>query len=79
MLNKIGWVGLVALALAPLPAVAQTSGAAAPAASSGAIPSRTSGPSGPHSARSRHRNTLTRQQARFTAEHARRHGATPIR
>jgi hypothetical protein len=75
MLNKIAWVSLAALALAPLPAVAQTSGAAAPAASSAAIPSRTSGPSGPHSARTRHRNTLTRQQARFTAEHARRHGA----
>jgi hypothetical protein len=75
MLNKIAWVGLAALALAPLPAVAQTSGAAAPAASSFSIPSRTSGPSGAHSARSRHRNTLTRQQARFSAEHARQHRA----
>jgi hypothetical protein len=44
MLNKIAWVGLAALALAPLPALAQTSGAATPAASSVAIPSRTSGP-----------------------------------
>ena len=77
MLNKIAWVGLAALALAPFPAVAQTSGAATPAASSVAIPSRTSGPAGPHSARSRHRNTLTRQQARFSAEHARQHRAAP--
>jgi hypothetical protein len=77
MLKTVAWVGLAALALAPLPAVAQTSGAAAPAASSVAIPSRTSGPSGPHSARRRHRNTLTRQQARFTAEHARQHRAVP--
>jgi hypothetical protein len=75
MLNKIAGVGLAALALAPLPAVAQTSGSGTPAASSAAIPSRTTGPSGPHSARNRHRNTLTRQQARFSAEHARQHRA----
>lgn len=75
MFKRIAWLGLIALALAPLAAVAQTGGAAAPGASSVAIPSRTSGPSGPHSARNRHRNTLTRQQARFSAEHARKHRA----
>jgi len=75
MVNTIASIGLaVALALAPLAAVAQTSQPATPAAS--AIP-RTGAGAGSHNARARHRGTLNRQRARSTAEHARRVRATP--
>ena len=74
MLNKLAMIGLGAmLALAPPPALAQTSQAAAPAAQGPvAIPNRATVRSGTHRTRTRHRNTLARQKARATAEHARR-------
>lgn len=63
MLNRIAWVGLGGvLVLAPLCAFAQTS-QSAPAASN-----RT---------RAQHRNTLNRQKATATAEHARQLRAAP--
>jgi hypothetical protein len=69
----IAWIGFTALmALAPTPAAAQTNQAAAAAASGTiAIPNRATVRSGPQGSRTRHRNTLTRQKARATSEHAR--------
>ena len=78
MLEKIALIGLAALALAPLPALAQTNPSTAPAASSAsAIPNRATVRSGTHGTRSWHRNTLNRQKARATAEHARQIRAAP--
>ena len=78
MLDKIAAIGLAALALAPLPTLAQTNPSTAPAASgASAIPNRATVRSGTHRTRSRHRNTLNRQKARATAEHARQLRAAP--
>ncbi len=75
MVNRIAWIGLaVALACAPLAAIAQTS---QPAANSATVMSRTGAGAGSNAARTRHRGTRTRQRARSTAEHARRAGAAP--
>jgi hypothetical protein len=57
------------LALSPPPASAQSNPPPG-AASSAAIP-RTGAGAGSSAARTRHRNTLNRQRARLTAEHAR--------
>jgi len=73
MVSKIALIGLTAaLAFAPLPAPAQTNPSAAPAAANAvSIPNRATVRSGAHRTRSQHRNTLNRQKARATAEHAR--------
>ncbi len=77
MRNRIASIGLaVSLALAPLAAFGQTGQPAAPGSSASAIP-RTGAGAGSHAARSRHRDTLNRQRARATAEHARRVRTTP--
>ncbi len=55
------------LAVAPLPAQAQSN---APATGATAIPNRATAPPGTHRTRERHRNTLNRQRARATAAHA---------
>jgi hypothetical protein len=73
----IVWIGLAALvALAPLPAPAQTNQGGAAAASS-AIPNRATVRSGTHRARSQHRNTFPRQKARATSRHTRQLRASP--
>ncbi len=78
MLDKIAAIGLAALALAPLPAFTQINPSiAAVASSASAIPNRATVRSGTHGTRSRHRNTLNRQKARATAEHARQLRAVP--
>jgi hypothetical protein len=75
MLNRIAWIGLVAvLGLAPLPAFAQMAPAASRAST---IPNRATVRSGTHRTRAQHRNTLNRQRARATAEHARQLRAAP--
>jgi len=74
MLDKIAAIGLAALALAPLPAFAQINPSTAAVASSASAISNRSGTQG---AQSRHRNTLNRQKARVTAEHARQTRAAP--
>ena len=81
MVGKIVWIGLAAaLAFAPLAASAQTSSSAAPAAASSvSIPNRATVRSGTHRTRAHHRNTLNRQKARATAEHARQIRAAPNR
>ena len=73
MLNKIACIGLGAMMtlLAPLPALPQT-GQLTAAASASPIPNRATVRSGTHRTRAQHRNTLNRQKARATAEHARR-------
>ncbi len=77
MLNRIAWVGLGAvLALAPLCA-AQTSQSAPAASNASTIPNRATVRSGTHRTRAQHRNTLNRQRARATAEHARQLRAAP--
>ena len=80
MLNKIACIGLGATLtiLAPLPALAQSS-QSTPVASAASIPNRATVRSGTHRARSHHRNTLNRQKARATAEHARRIQEAPNR
>jgi hypothetical protein len=78
MLNRIAWVGLGAvLALAPLCAFAQTSQSAPAASNASTIPNRATVRSGTHRTRAQHRNTLNRQKARATAEHARQLRAAP--
>lgn len=79
MASKIALIGLTAaLAFAPLPAPAQTNPSAAPAAANAvSIPNRATVRSGTHRTRSQHRNTLNRQKARATAEHARQLRAAP--
>jgi hypothetical protein len=77
MLDKIGGIGLFAiLTLAPLPALAQSS-RSTPAASGASIPNRATVRSGTHRARTRHRDTLNRQKAQATSEHARRMRQAP--
>src|SRR5271165_2090457 len=80
MLNKIVGIGLCAVLtlLAPLPALAQA-GQLSAAASAASIPNRATVRSGTHRTRAHHRNTLNRQKARATAEHARRIEAAPDR
>jgi len=79
MVSKIALIGLTAaLAFAPLPAPAQTNPSAAPAAANAvSIPNRATVRSGTHRVRAHHRNTLNRQKARATAEHARQLRAPP--
>ncbi len=79
MVNKIALIGLTAaLAFASLPAPAQTNpSAAAAAANAVSIPNRATVRSGTHRVRAHHRNTLNRQKARATAEHARQLRAPP--
>jgi len=78
MVGKIALIGLAAaLAFAPLAAPAQTNPSAAPAAASPTIPNRATVRSGTHRVRAQHRNTLNRQKARVTAEHARQVRAAP--
>jgi hypothetical protein len=78
MLNRIAWIGLGAvLALAPLSAFAQTSQSAPAASSASTIPNRATVRPGTHRTRAQHRNTLNRQRARATAEHARQLRAAP--
>jgi hypothetical protein len=78
MLNRIAWIGLGAvLALAPLPAIAQTIQSALAASSASTIPNRATVRSGTHRTRTQHRNTLNRQKARATAENARQLRAAP--
>jgi hypothetical protein len=78
MLRSIAWIGLgAALACAPVCAFGQT-GQSPPAASSASTtPNRATVRSGTHRARAQHRNTLNRQRARATAEHARQLRAAP--
>ena len=73
MVSRTVWIGLAAaLAFAPLAAAPQTSLAAAPAAANAvSIPNRATVRTGTHGTRERHRNTLNRQKARATSEHAR--------
>jgi hypothetical protein len=74
--NVVVWIGLgTVVALAPLPASAQTNQPSASNAS--AIPNGATVRSGTHRARAHHRNTLNRQKARATAEHARQIRAAP--
>jgi hypothetical protein len=65
-------VVLTALPLAPLPAPGQTNPPSAVTSTGAAIPNRATVRSGTHRTRAQHRNTLNRQKARATAEHARR-------
>jgi len=77
MVSKIVSIGLAAaLAFAPLAAPAQTNASAA-AANASSIPNRATVRAATHRARSQHRNTLNRQKARATAEHARQVRAAP--
>jgi len=80
MLNKIVRIGLCAMLtlLAPVPALA-VAGQLTAAASAASIPNRATVRSGTHRTRAHHRNTLNRQKARATAEHARRIQAAPNR
>ena len=68
---------LMALPLASLPAPGETNPPAAVTSTGVAIPNRATVRSGKHRTRAHHRNTLNRQKARATAEHARRVQATP--
>lgn len=78
MLNRIDWIGLVAmLDLALLRAFAQTSQSAPAASNASTRPNRATVRSGTHRTRAQHRNTLNRQRARATAEHARQLRAAP--
>jgi hypothetical protein len=79
MVSKIALIGLAAaLAFAPLPAPAQTNPSVSPAAANAnSIPNRATVRSGTHRTRAQHRNTLNRQKARATSEHARRVRAEP--
>ena len=79
MVSEIALIGLAAaLAFAPLPAPAQTAPLAVPAAANGvSVPNRATPTSGSLRARTHHRNTLNRQKARATAEHARQLRAAP--
>ena len=71
MLNKIALLGVGAvLALAPLSALAQTDQSTAPAAP-GASATRAAAPSGTHRSQMRHRNNISRERARASAEHMR--------
>ena len=76
MLSKIALLGVgAALALAPLSAFAQSTAPAAPGAS--ATPA--AAPSGTHRSQMQHRNNISREGARASAEHMRhmRHPAQP--
>jgi hypothetical protein len=76
--TAMAWIGLAAVvALAPLPAPAQTNQQGAAASTAPAIPNRATVRSGTHRARARHRNTLNGQKARATAEHARQIRTSP--
>jgi hypothetical protein len=76
--NIIGWIGLSAVAaLAPLPAPAQTNLGLPAVSTATTIPNRATVRSGTHRTRERHRNTLNRQRARATAEHAREIRSAP--
>ena len=78
MVSKITLIGLAAaLAFAPLAAPAQTNPAAPAAANANSIPNRATVRAGTHRTRAQHRNTLNRQKARATAEHARQVRAAP--
>lgn len=63
---------MMALPLAPLHTLAQTNTPGATTSAGVTIPNRATVRSGTHRTRARHRNTLNRQKARATAEHARR-------
>lgn len=77
MMSRIALIGLAAaLAFAPLAAAAQTP--ASQGASAPAIPNRASARNATHRGRTQHMNTLNRQKARATSEHARQvRAATP--
>ena len=76
MVARVALICLAAaVAFAPLPAPAQTNPSAA--ATSPTIPNRATVRSGTHRVRAQHRNTLNRQKARATAEHARHVRAAP--
>jgi hypothetical protein len=66
MFTRMTWIGLAVLILVPLPGFAQNS---PPAAGASALPSPRV--TGTHRAREQHRQTLVRQRARATANHAR--------
>jgi hypothetical protein len=63
--NRIAWIGLVALLFAPLPSTAQS-------VTSTGVTTPNHHASGTYRARERHRHNLSRDQARATSEHARR-------
>ena len=76
--TAIALIGLgVVAALAPLPAPAQTNAQVAAISTAPAVPNRATVRSGTHRTRERHRNTLNRQRARATAEHAREIRSAP--
>jgi hypothetical protein len=78
MMSRIAWIGLAAaLAFAPLPAASQTQMSAAAGVAKPAIPNRASVRNATHRGRTQHRNTLNRQKARATSEHARQVRAAP--
>jgi hypothetical protein len=77
MVGKIALIVLEAVTFAPLPAPAQSNPSAASSAANPTIPNRATVRSGKHRVRAQHRNTLNRQKARATAEHARRVRAAP--
>jgi hypothetical protein len=65
MLARMTWIGFAALILIPFPAFAQNS---PPASGASALPSPRV--SGTHRMREHHRQTLVRQRARATSNHA---------